>query len=94
MMELIESVGNIGVLAIIAGVFIFEHITTNKKTLLLHEQNTELLKEMKSSNDNTAKALEIIQENQKHTINVTERIETKIDCIKEKADITKKKEGK
>ncbi|MCL2355184.1 MAG: hypothetical protein FWC68_04890 [Oscillospiraceae bacterium] len=89
-MELISGISNYTVLIVIAGMFLYEHFTVSKKTQEIQKQNSELLKEMKNTNVNTAKALEILQENQRHMINVTERIEEKIDCVKEKANISKK----
>ena len=88
-MEIVDKIGNFGILVVIAGIFLYEHFTSNKKTQTMMEQNSEMLKEMKNTNENTAKALEIIQENQAHTIKITEGIDKKIDCIKEKANISK-----
>ena len=78
-MEAMEAIGNYGILIVIAGLFLYEHISVNKKTKAIQEQNTGLLKEMQETNKNTAKALEILKENQSHMIVVTERIEYKID---------------
>ena len=90
MAEIIKGVGEYGILVMIAVLFLYEHFATNKKMLETQNQNANILKEMQVTNQNTSKALEIIQTNQKHNIVVTERIEKKIDCIKEKAEIIKK----
>ena len=89
-MELVSGISNYGILIIIAGIFLYEHFSINRKTRVIQEQNTKLLTEMQETNKNTAKALEIIQENQNHMVIVTERIEHKIDCVKKEANICRK----
>lgn len=89
-MDILQAIGNFGILVVIAGMFLYEHFTSDKHTQEIQKHNAEMLEEMKNTNNNTAKALEIIKQNQDYTINITERIEKKIDCIKVKANIVKK----
>ena len=97
LIEIINGVANLGILVVIAGFFLHDHYVSSKKMAALMESNnqilasnTAMLKELQKANENTAKSLEIIQQNQDNYIGMTERIEKKIDCIKEKADIIKK----
>lgn len=60
--NVIEMIGNFGVLVIIAGIFLWEHITSKKKIADTLDQNSKMLEEMRNTNCNTAKSLELLQE--------------------------------
>lgn len=64
MENIVNLVANYGVSAIVVALFVWDWVTNKKKI-------TETLEEMKVSNSNTSKSLELLQksmENQEHTL--------------------------
>ena len=64
MENIVNLVANYGVSAIVVALFVWDWLTNKKKI-------TETLEEMKVSNSNTSKSLELLQksmENQEHTL--------------------------
>ncbi len=64
MENIVQLVANYGVSIIIVGLFLWDWVTNKKKI-------TETLEEMKVSNSNTSKSLELLQksmESQEHTL--------------------------
>lgn len=64
MENIVSLVANYGVSAIVVALFVWDWVTNKKKI-------TETLEEMKVSNSNTSKSLELLQksmENQEHTL--------------------------
>ncbi len=90
MTELMDSVANLGVLVVIAVIFIYDHLSTSKKTEQIQQNNNELLKQQLLLLENQSKTLDILLENTEKNYKKDIEIERKIDCIKEKANIVKK----
>lgn len=95
MIEIIDLIGSNGILIVIAGIFIYDHITTNKKVQKTLDQNAEMLKSIDQTSANTAKSLELLQATTVENRSLTQEnkrivtdIETKVDCIKRKAGFT------
>ena len=61
MNEIAQLIGNYGVSAIIICLFIYDWLTNKKKIQETLEQNAKCLEEMKNTNYNTYKSLEILQ---------------------------------
>lgn len=83
MEEIIKLIMNYGTGIAVIALFIIDWWKNKNKINETLQQNSKMLEEMKVSNENTSKALDIL-------LATDSRIEKKIDCIKEKADITKK----
>ena len=63
-MEYIKAVFQYGGTVIMAGLFVWVFIQDRKKNNKLLEDNSTMLSNLSQSNDNIAKALEIISKNQ------------------------------
>lgn len=61
MSEIAQLIGNYGVSAVIICLFIYDWLTNKKKIQETLEQNAKCLEEMKNTNYNTYKSLEILQ---------------------------------
>ena len=79
MENIVNLVANYGVSAIVVALFVWDWLTNKKKI-------TETLEEMKVSNSNTSKSLELLQksmENQEHTL---EEIKNKLTTLEFKSE--------
>lgn len=77
MISLLESISDFGISTILAGVFIWQSMTSNK-------QIEKTLGEIRQMNDNQRASLEIIRTNQLEHLETSRRIETEVGKIKRK----------
>ena len=74
MENIVSLVANYGVSAIVVALFVWDWITNKKKV-------AETLEEMKVSNANTSKSLELLQKSMENQEQTLEEINNNIDCL-------------
>lgn len=77
MISLLESISDFGISTILAGIFIWQSMTSNK-------QIEKTLGEIRQMNDNQRASLEIIRTNQLEHLETSRRIEAEVGKIKRK----------
>ena len=77
MVPLLEQISNFGISTILAGVFIWQSMTSNR-------QIEKTLGEIRQMNDNQKASLEIIRTNQLEHLETSRRIEAEVGEIKRK----------
>ena len=85
MIEVITQIGNLGILVVIAGVFLYDHLNTNKKVREALEQNTKFLEGIQDTNANITLTLALLKDSMEENKRISGSIEAKVDCIKRKA---------
>ena len=83
--ELFENIGNFGILIIIAGVFLWDHISYKKKREKSIEKEAILLREISNTNNNISKSIDVLQKNLNKQQDFLENLDK--NCIKKNNDV-------
>ena len=99
MEDVVKIISNYGTSIVIVALFIWDWVANRKKITESTEQNTEILSELKKSNENIGKSLDLLKEylmthdrETKEELKMTvEELERKIDeCVGSVKDALKK----
>ncbi len=87
MVELTESIANFGVLVVIAAVFLYDHVVTNRKMQESINQTNKFLENQEDSNKNISASLDLLNKSINENYSISGRIEDKVNQINNRSGI-------
>ena len=85
MVEMINAIAQLGVLVVIAGIFLYQSVVSNQKMAETLKVISESNKNISNSNENISKTLDRLTGWQEESLENGREILRKVDCIKIKA---------
>ncbi|NCB95600.1 MAG: hypothetical protein EOM35_03915 [Negativicutes bacterium] len=85
MVEIINAVAQLGVLVVIAGIFLYQSVVSNQKMAETLKVISESNKNISNSNENISKTLDRLTGWQEESLSIGRETLRKVDCIKIKA---------